>query len=68
MCSIWMTGELNEILIYRVTHQLILLIICKELYEGLNRMSPLFIPNNIRNILMKTLHNLQSLSIGTHTE
>lgn len=68
MCSIWMARKLHKVLLYALTHQLVLLIVGEELYQGLNSMSPLFIPNDVCDVLVQTLHYFESLSIVAYAE
>lgn len=68
MSGIRMTTKLEKVLSNTLAHELILLIICKKFYQGLNSMCALFVSYNIGNVLMKSLHDFESLCIATDTE
>lgn len=68
MGRIRVTRKQQKVLLYAFAHQFVLFIVGEKLYQSLDRVGALLVPNDVCDILMKPLHHFQSLSVVANTE
>lgn len=68
MGGVGVAGELQEVDLYALAHEVVLLAVGEEADQGLNGVGTLFVSDYVGDVLVQALHDFESLGVVADTE